>query len=297
MVETVNKAASTAAVTTSLNPSTYGSNLTLTAAITPAHGGAVTGTITFKDGSTSIGTASVSSATNKASLATHVLAGGAHQITVSYGGSADVVASVSPVLTETINKATATTAITSSLNPSTFGGAVTFTAKVTSASGASPSGEVHFKSSGTLIGVGTLNATTHLATFTMSTLIAGPHQISATYAGDTNYAIGSSPVVTQNVNKAPTTTTLASSLNPSTHGTSVTFTATIASSVAGNVTGTVTFKNGSTSLGTGTVNSTTHKATFSTSALAVGTDSITASYGGNSNFNASNSTALSQVVH
>ncbi len=70
------------------------------------------------------------------------------------------------------------------------------------------------------------------------------------------------------------------------------FTATVTPSAA---TGTVTFKDGSTTLGTGTLSS--GKTTFSTSALAVGSHSITAAYGGDSNYNSSTSSALIQTVN
>jgi hypothetical protein len=91
--------------------------------------------------------------------------------------------------------------------------------------------------------------------------------------------------------KTSTTTTLSASLNPSTYGSSVTFTATVSPSAA---TGTVTFKNGSATLGTGTLSG--GKATYGTSTLAVGSNSITASYGGNSSYNSSTSSALTQTV-
>ena len=88
-----------------------------------------------------------------------------------------------------------------------------------------------------------------------------------------------------------TTTTLASSLNPSTPGQSVTFTATVSPSAA---TGTVTFKDGATTLGTGTLSGGT--ATFTTSALTAGNHSLTAEYAGDSSYGASTSGALSQTV-
>jgi len=92
---------------------------------------------------------------------------------------------------------------------------------------------------------------------------------------------------------APTTTALASSVNPSVFGQSVTFTATVTGS---SPTGTVTFKNGSNTLGTGFLNS--GVATYSTSSLAVGNgNSITAEYGGDANNQASTSTSVSQVVN
>ncbi len=100
---------------------------------------------------------------------------------------------------------------------------------------------------------------------------------------------------TTTVNKLNTTTTLNSSANPATYGNSVTFTATVTSS-AGTPSGTITFLGGSSTLGTGTLNA-SGQATFTTSALAVGTHSITAVYGGDTSFNASTSSAVSQTVN
>jgi hypothetical protein len=89
--------------------------------------------------------------------------------------------------------------------------------------------------------------------------------------------------------KAPTLS-VASSNASSTYGSAVTFTATISSGP----TGTVTFYDGSTSLGTGTISGTT--ATLTTSALKVGSHAITANWAGNSSYSAVTSSALTQVV-
>ncbi|MBI3967905.1 MAG: Ig-like domain repeat protein [Chloroflexi bacterium] len=104
-------------------------------------------------------------------------------------------------------------------------------------------------------------------------------------------AISTQPTVTV-VNS--TTTGLTSSLNPSRFGDTVTFTATVAST-AGTPTGSVTFKDGSSTLGTGTLNG-SGVATLRTSALTIGTHSITADYGGSSSFAASSSSSLVQTV-
>jgi hypothetical protein len=93
--------------------------------------------------------------------------------------------------------------------------------------------------------------------------------------------------------KSDTTTTLISSSNTVLVGTSVSFTGTVAAS-SGSPTGTVTFLDGATTLGTGTLSSGT--ATYQTSSLAAGVHSVTASYGGDTNFNPSTSSALSQTV-
>jgi uncharacterized delta-60 repeat protein len=97
-----------------------------------------------------------------------------------------------------------------------------------------------------------------------------------------------------------TTTTLTSSLNPSTYGQSVTFTATVTVSYSYDVaTGTVSFYDGSTLLGSGTLSTANGvtTATFTTASLAVGTHSITATYSGDSNDLPSTSAVLSQTVN
>ena len=83
-----------------------------------------------------------------------------------------------------------------------------------------------------------------------------------------------------------TTTALSSSQNPSVFGQSVTFTATV-SSASGTPSGTVTFKDGATTLGTGTLAG--GVATLPTSSLAIGGHTITAVYGGDTNFTGSTS--------
>jgi len=85
---------------------------------------------------------------------------------------------------------------------------------------------------------------------------------------------------------------IVSSLNPSTVGQEVTFTATITTS--GTPTGTVTFKYGTTTLGE--VELTGNTASLSTSALAAGTYHIKASYSGNASVKDSTSPTLKQVV-
>jgi len=96
--------------------------------------------------------------------------------------------------------------------------------------------------------------------------------------------------------RAGTASTLSSSLNPSTYGQAVTFTAVVTSSLGAPPDGeTVTFKEGTTVLGTGAVSG--GSASFTTSALPAGTDTITAVYGGDTHFAASTSNAVKQVVN
>ena len=98
------------------------------------------------------------------------------------------------------------------------------------------------------------------------------------------------------VNTEPTKTALTSSPNPSTPGEPVTFTATVTSSAGAPPDGeTVSFNQGKTVLGTGTLSGGT--ATFTTSTLKVGSHTVTAVYAGDTNFETSKSKAVKQVVN
>ncbi|MBF0567445.1 MAG: Ig-like domain repeat protein [Nitrospirae bacterium] len=180
-----------------------------------------------------------------------------------------------------------TTAVASSSNPSTSGSPVTFTATVT---GTSPTGTVMFKDGATALGTAALAS--GQATYSTSSLSTGTHSITAVYSGDSNNATSTSPVLSQVVNSDTSTTTIASSLNPSTYGNSVFFKATVTGS---SPTGNVTFYDGATSLGTVALSS--GQAAYSTLSLSVGTHTITAVYAGDANNATSTSSILSQIVH
>jgi hypothetical protein len=277
----------------SVNPSTYGKAVTFTATVIQSFGGTATGTVTFKDGAATIGTSALSGGTAVLNIST--LAAGAHSITAVYGGSGNDVASTSAALAHTVTKAASSTAVTSSVNPSSFGQSVTFKATVKSSTSGTPAGTVTFKDGATILSTVTLSG--GVATLNIGDLSVGNHTITADYAGNVDFLSSASATLTQTVKKANTTTKLTSSLNPSTKGKSVTFTATITPAFSGAPGGNVTFKDGATTLGTAAVNTTTKQAVFKTAALSVATHSITAVYRGNVDFNTSTSTVLKQVVN
>lgn len=192
-----------------------------------------------------------------------------------------------------IGQPTTATVVTSSANPSVFGQSVTLTATVSSSGGA-PTGSVTFSDGSTVLGSEPL--ANGQATFTSSSFSVGSHSITAVYGGDGTYQ-ASTGSLTQSVNPASTTTTITPSANPSILNGSVTFTATVSvvAPGAGTPTGSIAFKNGSTTLSTVPLSS-SGQATFSTSSLAIGPQSITAAYSGDSNFAASTSTTLNQSV-
>jgi uncharacterized repeat protein (TIGR03803 family) len=225
--------------------------------------------------------------------------GTAISTTVPIGATAGIVVVVAPNGTLTSNvpfvvpPAASPTSLVSSLNPSTFGSAVTFTATVTS-EGGTPTGTVTFKNGSFTMAQGTSSLTSGEATFETSALLVGTHSITAVYGGSADFAKTTSAALTQTVEQATSSTSVTSSLNPSTSKAAVTFTA-IVTSALGTPTGKVTFKNGSATLGTRTL--TGGEATLTTSALSVGTHSITAVYGGSTDIAGSTSQVLSQVVN
>ena len=178
-----------------------------------------------------------------------------------------------------------TTTISSSVNPSVYHQAVTFT---TTVSPKTATGTVTFTIDGGSPRVVTLEK--GQASFSTNKLSVGTHTITATYFGNAQFT-SSSASLTQTVNKASSTTNLSSNKNPSTFGQPVTFKATVSPSDA---TGTVTFKDGATTLGTSTLSD--GVATLTTKTLSVGTHQITAKYSGDSHYLSSTSPTLTQVV-
>ena len=213
------------------------------------------------------------------------------QPTYGGGGEDAFVAKTSvPVETPT------TTTLSSSLNPSIYGQAVTFTAVVSSGIGAPPDGEtITFMDGTTILGTGALSGGSASYTTSALELLAGTYSIKAVYGGDSKFLGSKSTAVSQVVGKATSTTTLASSRNPSSFGQSVTFTARVAPQFSGTPTGTVTFLNGGTVLATKALNG-NGAATFSTSKLPLGSNIITAVYGGDSHFDSSTTAPVNQLV-
>ena len=132
---------------------------------------------------------------------------GGRSLTATYSGDGNYVASISAVHTQTVTKIPTTTTLSSSSNPSNFGGTITFTATVSSGSGAPPNGEiVKFMDGATLLGTGSL--TSGIASLTTSALTAGTHKVKATYAGDSVFSGSSSLVLNQVVKGLPTTSSV-----------------------------------------------------------------------------------------
>jgi hypothetical protein len=285
------------AASSSPNPSVFGQSVTFTSTTTSS-GGVPVGSVTFTEGSTVWASNVAVNGSGQASFNTTALAIGSHTITASFTGSTGWGNSSGNAAPQVVNKDATTTALNSSPNPSVYSQPVTFTATVTATgpSGGTPSGSVTFKNGSSTLGSAPLNGS-GIATFSTSNLPVGALSITAVYGGSATFNTSTSTTLTQNVSQDGTTSTVTSSVNPSRHKQSVTFTATVVANVPGTAapTGTVTFKDGSKTLHSVSLSS--GKATYTTSSLSVGTHHITVVYGGSSGFLASTSPVLAQVVN
>ncbi len=303
-------------VGSSLNPSTYGQSVTFTATITSDTGMVkgrkggkkgvkpldVTGNVTW-DNNTGCGVTPVVSTpgtgTGTATCTTSSLGAGSETVTASYSGDANHNGGSGSV-SQTVNQASQ--AIVFSVNaPGSAEYGSSFT--VVAAGGVSGNPLV-FTSAGSCSNVG--------ATYTM-TSGTGTCSVIADQAGNANYGAAVEVTETTVATNANGSVSVGSSLNPSTYGQSVTFTATITSDtgmVKGrkggkkgvkplDVTGNVTWDN-NTGCGVTPVVSTpgtgTGTATCTTSSLGAGSETVTASYSGDANHNGG-SGSVSQTVN
>jgi hypothetical protein len=292
---------STTALTVSPNPATPSQTVTLTATVTTSSTvvGTLlpTGTVTFYNGTTVIGTGNLN--TSGVAVYSGTLAGGTYNVTASYAGDAGFNSSVSTATSLTVSSATpTTTTLTASPAALTYGQKATLTATVLAGSSPATSGTVTFTAGSTVLGTAAVNAQ-GVATLSITPPV-GIYSIVASYAGTasvsnpTGYGSSTSSLTSSaplTVTKATSTTTLSTSSASAGTGASITLTATVTTGA----TGTVTFFNGTTMLGTGTLG-TGGTATVTTSFTAAGSFSLTAVYGGDANFTGSTSAALTQIV-
>lgn len=288
LAQGVDVAPATVGLTSTPNPSVFGSSFTLTAIVSSGVG-FPSGTVSFSEGPTSLGSAPLSAGI--ATLPVSGLHAGTHAIVASYAGDGTHAAATSGSLNQTIGAAPTATALASSTNPSTFGAGVTYTATVTSIAG-TPSGSVTLFDGTTLVGNATLAS--GAATITISNLDVGSHTLTAGFVATADFAASTSGPVTQVIDPIETTTAVVSSVNPSSTGDALTFTATV---IGGGTppSGTVTFTDGSTPIGTSTLSA--GSASLTTSALAPGGHSITATFAGDPQHAPSTSPTLVQNVN
>jgi uncharacterized protein (TIGR03437 family) len=288
LTQTVNKASTTTTLAPS-GPAIAGSPTTLVATVAPAFTGTPTGSVTFRDGAAVLSITALDGAGVARFLAP--LGIGDHAVTATYNGDANFLTSsgsrtysVDPIATSVSTPVL----VTGTVAP---GQPLTFSATV-SAGGYPVTGSLTFRDGGTVLGVAELNASGG-GTITTSALGLGTHIITASYSGNTLNASATSQPLFLTIKGTPTVT-LTSSLNPSTPGAAVTITATVAGTPA--PTGSVTFVDGSTALGTISLNSSAQAVLTLASGLAAGDHSIVGTYNGDANLQAASSAPLTQRV-
>lgn len=240
------------------------------------NGNTGTGLVRFYDGlgasPAAIGSGPLSG--NAASLSTSLLPVGAHSIIASYAGDANNPAIVSGVYILSVTPAPLTA--TADAVQLLYGQAIpTLTGTLNG-----------------LLAQDTGNVTAVFSTAATTTSAPGTYPITVALAGSAagNYTVsldaGSGSIV---IARAPTTTTLtASSLTP-VLGTNVTLSATTASTTSGTPSGSINFFNGTVQLNTAPVPLSGGVASLSVNTLPVGALSLTAVYGGDTDFTASTS--------
>ncbi|WP_156415578.1 Ig-like domain-containing protein [Terrabacter sp. Soil811] len=206
--QVVAPASTTTSLTSSANPSAVGQPVTYTASVSVSApgGGAPSGTVTFKDGSTPLACAGGTQTLGSGSatcVVTHTAAG-TRSVTAVYSGSADHLTSTSPTVNQVVGPAATTTTLTTSAQTVRSGQSVTYTATVaaTAPGGGVPTGTVTFKDGSTVIscssGTQTLSAS-GVATCTTTFTTTGTRSVTAAYAGTTNHSASTSASLSQGV--------------------------------------------------------------------------------------------------
>ncbi len=278
-----------------------GQNVNFTVTVT-ADGGTPTGNVTFYHHG-SIGTGTLSGGV--ATFSTSTIPTQTHIITATYGGDNNFAGSTSAPFEHRVNqpnRQNTTTTLASASNPAESGQQVRFTATVApiSGAGAPPTGSVQFYVDGEKMGSPRLLANGVATTAYNKLVDIRIHVITAQYLGDSQYAGSDSNALNQDIKpvsqvvKQDTSIVLTATPNPAPTGQAVAFKATVTAGT-GKPTGTVTFLEGTTALGSGPLDA-NGVATLNLSTLPVGSHTIMARYEGDSNFNSSTSSAVTQVV-
>jgi hypothetical protein len=269
-----------------------GQPLTLAVTATLDGGGVPTGTVTFKDRGTAIGTATLNAA-GQAQFAAGPLTLGTHSFTAEFGGETAVGGNT------VVSRRPTTVTLTPSDTTPGRGDTVTLTATVAGPAGnvGTPTGSVVFRNGSTVLGTATVNAQGK-ASVAVPLTLSGRLNYRADYQGDAN-SLPSSGTLSLDVDRARSVTTLTASASEITPTESVTFKATVLSAVAtGSPVGSVTFRVGvgGQVLGTATINGRGEAVLTVTGANLPQYDGVVAEFAGSSLFAGSTSSPVTVTV-
>ncbi|WP_435747077.1 Ig-like domain repeat protein [Nocardioides sp. SYSU DS0663] len=298
--------ATTTALTSSRNPSSYGEMIDFHATVTAADGSVPTGAVQFSVDGTDVGGPVPLDAGGRATSV--VLASpdpGDHTVIAAFVPDAGFSRS-GATLTQSVVGAGVDLVVTSSAPASGYGEAVSFTATAASqrAGTGQPSGYVQFAVDGQPLGDAVALAEGRATSPTVADLAPGEHTVTALYSGDRHF-VPASTSVTQSVATLPTTTTLTAATTAPVFGDPVALTATVVptngalGAALGAPGGTVAFVEGDTVLATVPLEPAAGaraEATATLTGLGAGSHAVRAVYSGSDDFSASQSVATTIAV-
>lgn len=271
------KTATSVQLVSSLNPSTVGQAVTLTATVSPAAATLPpTGTVDFLDGATLLGHVAISGGV--ATLPATFSTAGVHALSANYSGDANYLSSSTAAFNQSVlpQLVTGVLNLTSNTATAVVGQQVVFVVQVTGTGTVPPHGQIVLLDGAVSIGAGDLSLG---SAEVIVTLPAGIHQISAAWAGDANWAAAKSAVLVETIIRATTVTTLI----PNGAGTLLAGVA-IEYPGAGTPTGTMQFTDTTNQAVLGTVPLTAGNATLVLNSSGQMSDPIVAAYSGDANF-------------
>jgi uncharacterized protein (TIGR03437 family) len=182
------RAASTTTLSSSLNPATPGAALTFTATVAAPSASAVpTGSVTFTNGSTVLGTVALNASSQAALAIPAGLTAGDHNIGAAYSGDANLDPSSSATLVQRVSRPATTTTLSESASANGF----TLIAVVAAEAGI-PTGTVRFRDLTNDSTLGTAALANGVATAALGAPLPIGHSIQAVYDGDANFAASAS---------------------------------------------------------------------------------------------------------
>ena len=285
----------TVALVASPSPSQAGQKVTLTATVTQSqkYASLPTGTVTFEDGSTTLGTIAISSS-GVAAYSTTTLAAGSHTLTAHYNGDGTYPA-VNGMQTLTVKGQTATVKVTPAATTVVAAASFKVTATVTGA-GATPTGTVALSGPGYTSSAEALSAGSYIFTIPANSLKTGTDTLTVSYSGDFYYAANTATA---------TVTVLATPLTPVVKVTPAKTSIDVASSLSVAVavtgigvtpTGTATLTASGFTSSAEALSSGSYTFTVPANILKVGVDTLTVNYSGDPSYTAATGTASVTVT-
>lgn len=279
------------------NPALVGQDVTYSVAVTNSTDAAIVpaGTVTIVSGATVLGTVTLDAA-GGASLTSSVLPVGSHPLTATFAPAASTAFEASTGTANlVVGKGDTTTTLVQAPVSATFGDTVTLqaTVSVLAPADAPLTGTVDFLVDAVPVGTAAVDPS-GMASVSWTPLSGGAHLVSAMYSGSADLN-ASSGVLSADVLKAATTTTVSIGTPSTTLGTAVELHASVAST-AGSPTGFVQFFANGSPVGSPVAVEPDGSAALTTAALPLGSVAVTAQYLGDADFEGSLSAVAAHEV-